>query len=169
MCREMQLLCQFPSLLLGVYLNMKQRVFGWCWTYWQPAEPINVGLGLPGTMMDGEVVLLQRCRPAVKERRPRPHCLKPLELIVVSVYLEWHSHEVRSELGYCPHDSQALQFGGRVGFLSLVEGPGSTANDAFLAVVDLSQDSTEACGGGVSIQPKSLAEVREGSDGAGRQ
>ena len=63
----MQLLRQFPSLLFGVDLNMKQRVFGWCWTHWQPAEPINVGLGLPWTMMDGKVVLLQRCRPAVKE------------------------------------------------------------------------------------------------------
>ena len=102
-------------------------------------------------MTDGEVVLLQRCRPVVKERRPRPHCLKPLECIVVSVYLKWHSHKVRSELGYCPHDSQARQFGGWVGFLSLVEGPGSSANDALLAVADLSQDSTEGSGGGVGI------------------
>ena len=130
---------------------MKQRVFWWCWTYWQPAEPIDVGLGLPWTMTDGKVVLLQRCRPAVKERRPRPHRLKPLECVVVSVYLEWHSHEVRPELGYRPHDSQALQSSGRVGFLSLVESPGSAADDALLAIVDLSQDSTEACGGGVSV------------------
>ena len=88
---------------------------------------------------------------------------------MVSVCLEWHSHEVRPELGYCPDDSQALQLGGWVGFLSLVESPGSAANDALFAVADFSQDSTEACGGGVSIQPKSLAEVREGSDRAGRQ
>ena len=70
MCRGMQLLCQFPSHLLGVYLKMEQHDLGWYWTYWQPAEPVNVGLGLPWTMTDGEVVLLQRCRPAVKERRP---------------------------------------------------------------------------------------------------
>ena len=70
---------------------------------------------------------------------------------MVSIYLKWHSHEVRPELGYRPHDSQALQFGGRVGFLSLVEGSGSAADDALLAIVDLSQDSTEARGGGVSI------------------
>ena len=88
---------------------------------------------------------------------------------MVSVYLEWHSHEVRPELGYHPHDIQALQFGGRVGFLSLVESPGSAANDELFAVADLSQDSTETCGGGVGIQLKSLAEVREGSDRAGRQ
>ena len=88
---------------------------------------------------------------------------------MVSVYLEWHSHEVRPELGYRSHDSQALQFGGRVGFLSLVESPGSAADDALFAIADLSQDSTEACDGGISIQPKSLAEVREGSDRAGRQ
>ena len=70
---------------------------------------------------------------------------------MVSVYLEWHSHEVRPELGYRPHDSQALQFGGGVGFLSLVEGSESAANDAFLAIADLSQDSAEASGGGVGI------------------
>ena len=87
---------------------------------------------------------------------------------MVSEYLEWHSHEVRPELGYCPHDSQALQFSGRVGILSLVESPGSVA-DVLLAIADLSQDSTEACGGGVGVQPESLAEVREGSDGAGRK
>ena len=88
---------------------------------------------------------------------------------MVSVYLEWHSHEVRPELGYSPHDNQALQFGGRVGLLSLVESPGSAADDALLAIADLGQDSTEACGGDVSVQPESLAEVRKGSDGAGRQ
>ena len=88
---------------------------------------------------------------------------------MVSEYLEWHSHEVRPELGYRPHDSQALQFSGRVGLLSLVESPGSAADDALLAIVDLSQDSTEACGGGVSVQPESLAEVWEDSDGAGRK
>ena len=88
---------------------------------------------------------------------------------MVSVYLKWHGHEVRPELGYRPHDSQALQFGGREGFLSLVEGPGSAADDAFLAIVDLGQDSTEACCGGVSVEAEGLAKVREGSDGAGRQ
>ena len=88
---------------------------------------------------------------------------------MVSVYLEWHSHEVRPELGYRPHDSQALQFGGRVGLLSLVETPGSAADDVLLAIADLSQASTEACGGGVYVQPESLAEVRKGSDGAGCQ
>ena len=118
-------------------------------------------------MADGEVVLLQRCGPAVKERGPRPHRLKPLECIVVSKHLKWHSHEVRPELGYRPHDSQALQFSGRVGLLSLVESPGSAADDALLAIVDLSQDSAEVCSGGVGVQPKGLAEVREGSDGAG--
>ena len=78
----------------------------------------------------------------VVECRSRPHRLEPLERIMVSVYLKWHSHEVRPELGYRPHDSQALQFGGGVGFLSLVEGSGSAADDALLAIADLSQDST---------------------------
>ena len=88
---------------------------------------------------------------------------------MVSVYLKWHSHEVRPELGYRPHDSQALQLSGWVGFLRLVESSGSAADDALLAIADLGQDSTEACGGGVSVEPESLAEVREGSDGAGCQ
>ena len=84
---------------------------------------------------------------------------------MVSVYLEWHSHEVRPEFGYCPHNSQALQFGGRVGFLSLVEGLGSAADDALLAILDLGQDSPEACGGGVGVEAEGLAKVWEGSDG----
>ena len=88
---------------------------------------------------------------------------------MVSIYLKRHSHEVRPELGYLPYDSQALQFGDGVGFLSLVEGTGSAADDALLAIADLSQDSTEASGGDVSIEPGSLAEIREGSDGAGYQ
>ena len=128
-----------------------------------------MGLGLSWTMADGKVVFLQCCGPAVKERGPCPHRLKPLECIVVGKYLEWHSHEVRPELCYRPYDSQALQFSGRVGLFSLVESPGNAADDALLAIVDLSQDSTEACSGGVGVQPKGLAEVREGSDGAGRK
>ena len=88
---------------------------------------------------------------------------------MVSIYLKWHSHEVRPELGYRPRDSQALQFGGGVGFLSLVEGSGSATDDALLAIADLRQDSTKASGGGVCIEPESLAEIREGSDGAGCQ
>ena len=102
-------------------------------------------------MADGKVVLLQCCRPAVKERGPRPHRLKPLECIVVGKYLEWHSHEVRPELCYPPHDSQALQFSGRVGLLSLVGGPGNAADDALLAIADLSQNGAEACSGGIGV------------------
>ena len=88
---------------------------------------------------------------------------------MVSIYLKCHSHEVRPELGYRPHDSQALQFGGGVGFLSLVEGSGSATDDELLAITDLRQDSTEVSGGGVCIESESLAEIRESSDGAGCQ
>ena len=73
---------------------------------------------------------------------------------MVSIYLKWYCHEVRPELGYRPHDSQALQFSGGVGFFSLVEGPGSATDDALLAIADLSQDRTEASGGGVGIEPE---------------
>ena len=88
---------------------------------------------------------------------------------MVGVYLKWHSHEARPELGHRPHNSQALQFSGWVVFLSLVESSGSAADDALFAIADLGQDSTEACGGGVRVEPESLAEVRESSDGAGCQ
>ena len=88
---------------------------------------------------------------------------------MVCVDLKWHRHEIRSEFGYRPYDGQALQFGARVGFLRLVEGSGSAADDALFAIPDLSQDSTEACGGGVGVEAEGLAKVREGSDGASRQ
>ena len=88
---------------------------------------------------------------------------------MVRKYLEWHSHEVRTELSHSPYNGQALQLGGGIGFLSLVEGPRSAADDTLLAMADLSQDCAEACGRRVCIQPKSLAEVGEGSDGAGRE
>ena len=88
---------------------------------------------------------------------------------MVSIYLKWHHHEVWPELGYRPHDSQALQFSGGVGFFSLVEGSGSATDDALLAIADLSQDRTEASGEGVGIEPESLAKIWEGSNGAGCQ
>ena len=81
--------------------------------------------------------------------------------------LEWHGHEVRTELGDCPHNRQALQFGGWVRLFSLLQSPGSAADDALLAVPNLSQDSTKACSGGISVQPEGLAEVRKSSDRAG--
>ena len=105
----------------------------------------------------------------MEERRSRSHRLEPLERIMISIYLKWHFHEVWPELGYRPHDSQALQFSGGVGFFSLVEGSGSATDDALLAITDLRQDRTEASGGGVSIEPESLAKIRESSDGAGCQ
>ena len=81
--------------------------------------------------------------------------------------LERHGHEVWPEFCYRPDDGQALQFGDGVGLLSLVEGPRSAADDALFAITDLSQDRTEACSRWVGIQPKGLAEVREGSDRTG--
>ena len=74
-----------------------------------------------------------------------------MERIMISVYLEWHGHEVWCEFGYCSHNSQALQLSGWVGLLSLVESPGSASDDALLAIADLRQDSPEACGKGVGI------------------
>ena len=37
--------------------------------------------------------------------------------------LKWHRHEIRPEFGHRSDNGQALQFGGGVGLLSLVEGP----------------------------------------------
>ena len=83
---------------------------------------------------------------------------------MIREYLEWHSHEVRAEFGDCPHNRQALQFSGRVRLFSLIQSPRSATDDALLAFPNLSQDSTEACRGGVSVQPKCLAEVGESCD-----
>ena len=88
---------------------------------------------------------------------------------MIRVYLKWHSHEVWTELGDCPHNRQTLQFGGWVRLFSLIQSPRSAANDALLALSNLSQDSTEACCGGVGVQPECLAEVREICDRAGSQ
>ena len=62
-----------------------------------------------------------------------------------------------------------LQFSGGVGFFSLVEGSGSATDDELLTLADLSQYCTEASGGGVCVEPESLAKIQEGSDGAGRR
>ena len=83
---------------------------------------------------------------------------------MVRKYLEWHGHEVRTELGDCPHNCQALQFSGWVRLFSLIQSPRSAADDALLAVPNLGQDCTEARGGAICIEAKSLAEVRESRD-----
>ena len=85
---------------------------------------------------------------------------------MIREYLEWHGHEVWTELSHSLYNGEAFQLGGGIGFLSLVEGSRSAADDALLAVADLRQDCAEACGRRVGVQPKSLAEVGEGSEGA---
>ena len=83
---------------------------------------------------------------------------------MVHKYFKWHGHVVRTELGDCPHNRQVLQLSGWVRLFSLIQSPRSAADDALLAVPNLGQDRTEACGGGVGIEVKSLAEVRESRD-----
>ena len=70
---------------------------------------------------------------------------------MIRKYLKWHGHEVRTEFGDCPHNRQALQFGGWVRLFSLIQSPRSTTDDALLAFPNLSQDGTEACSGGVGV------------------
>ena len=65
---------------------------------------------------------------------------------MVRIYLKWHGHEVWTELGHSPYNGEAFQFGGGIGFHSLVEGSRGAADDALLAFVDLCQDWPEACG-----------------------
>ena len=68
---RVELLRESPRLfLLFQEANVEEHIFWGCWIDRQPAEPINMGLGLPWKMLDREVVLLQRCRPAMEERRP---------------------------------------------------------------------------------------------------
>ena len=44
-------------------MDMEECILGWRGVNRQPAEPINMGLGLPRTMMDGEV---SRTPPALQ-------------------------------------------------------------------------------------------------------
>ena len=55
-------------------------------------------------------------------------------------YLEWHSHEVWTELSHSPYNDEAFQLGGGIGFLSPVEGSRSAADDALPAFAYLHQD-----------------------------
>ena len=71
------------------------------------------------------------------------------------------------EFGDGPDDGEALQFSGGVCFLRLVKGARGTTNDALLASLYLSEDSSDACGGGIGVQLEWEVKVREGSNGAG--
>ena len=112
---------KFPRFVL-IFQEVKvENIFWRCGVNRQPAEATDMGLGFPRPMLHCEVVLLQRCRPAVEECRPCPHCFEPLQGIVVHINLEWHSHEVGTKLGNGPNDCETFQFGSGVGLLSLVE------------------------------------------------
>ena len=65
---------------------------------------------------------------------------------MVSIYFKRHLHQVGTELGDGPDDGKALQSSSGVCLLSLVKGARGTANDALLAFLYLSEDSSEACG-----------------------
>ena len=76
MSGRVELLREFPRLfLIFQEANMEEHIFWGCWIDRQLAEPINMGLGLSWTMLNREVVLLQRCRPAMEECRPSSHRL----------------------------------------------------------------------------------------------
>ena len=78
----------------------------------------------------------------MQECGPRPHCFEALQGIVVSVNLEWHGHEVWSELRNGPNNGEAFQLSGGVGLFCLVEGVRCAADDVLLAFPDLSEDCT---------------------------
>ena len=96
-------------------------------------------------MLHREIIFLQSGRPAVKKCGPRPHCLEPLQSVVIRVDFERHEHEVWSELRNGPNNDEAFQLGGGVGFLRLVEGVRRAADDALLAFPDLSENCAETC------------------------
>ena len=52
---------------------------------------------------------------------------------MVSIYLEWHGHEVWTELSNGPHNGETFQFYSGVGLFSLVEQSRSATDDALLA------------------------------------
>ena len=86
---------------------------------------------------------------------------------MVSKNLEWHGHEVRTELRNGPDDSETFQFSGGVGLLSLVERPRDATDDPLLALTDLRQYCAEACSRCVGVKTKGLSKVGKGGDGTG--
>ena len=70
---------------------------------------------------------------------------------MIRIYLKWHGHEVWTELSPSPYNDEALQFGGRVGLFSLIEGSRGTADDALPAFADLRQDCAKTCGWRVGL------------------
>ena len=126
--------------------------FFWRWGIdGQATKPFYVCLRLPGAVFHCKVILLQCGRPAVEKSGSRSHRPQPLQRLVVGVDLKWHRHQVRSELCDGPDDGEALQLGGWVRFLCLVEGARGAADDALLAFPDLSEDCAETCGRCVGI------------------
>ena len=81
----------------------------------------------------------------VQKCTPHPHCLEPLQSVVIRVDFEGHGQEVWSELRNGPNNGEAFQLGGRVDFLCLIEGARRAADDALLAFPNLSEDHAEAC------------------------
>ena len=86
---------------------------------------------------------------------------------MVGIYFKRHRHQVGTELADGPDDGEALQFSSRVRLLSLVKGARGTTNDALLVFLYLSEDSSEASGWGIGVQPEGEVKVWEGSDWAG--
>ena len=165
---RVELSCKIQGFVLIFHeANLEENVFWWWRVDGQPAETIDMGLRLPKSKLYCKVVLLQLCWPAVEERGPCPHCLEPLQRVMVRINLEWHSHEARTELHNGPDNSETFQFSGGVGLLSLVEWPWGTTDDTLFALPDLRQYCAEACSRRVRIQMKGLAKVGKGSDRAG--
>ena len=79
MSGRVELFREFPRFFLVFQeANVEEHIFWRRRIDRQSAEAINRSLGLPWTMFDRKVVLLQRCGPAVEESRPRSHRLQPL-------------------------------------------------------------------------------------------
>ena len=103
----------------------------------------------------------------MEERGPCSHRLEPLQGVMGSKNLEWHGHEVRTELHNGPDDSETFQFSGGVGLLSMVERPRGATDDPLLALPDLRQYCAEACSRRVRVKMEGLAKVGKGGDGTG--
>ena len=100
---------EFPRfVLIFQEAKVEENIFWRCGVNRQPAEAIDMGLGFPRPMLHCEIVLLQRCRPAVEECRPCPHRFEPLQCVVVRINLEWHSREVGTKLGNGPNDCETF-------------------------------------------------------------
>ena len=131
------------------------------------AEGVHVALCTSRPVFDGEVKRLQGGGPPVQQGGTCAHCPEPLQSIMVGEYFERDGRQIGAKFINGPYNGQALYLSGRIVPFGSVQRAGGTADDAFLAILDLCQNGTKADSGCIGVQPKRERKVGVGSGGAG--